>query len=40
MTPNDSFHYREIAALFKQASQELEARIASFVYNKILQYPL
>lgn len=39
LVPDGQFDYKTIAQKFHQTSQEIEERIATFVYNKLKQYP-
>jgi hypothetical protein len=40
LLPDGQFDYERIAQRFKQASQFIEERIATFVHDTLMQYPL
>ena len=40
LVPDGVFEYEEIAARFRQHSQQLDSQIATTVYRTILQYPV
>jgi hypothetical protein len=40
LVPNGHFEYKKIAKRFKKESRNIEERIATFVYEKLLQYSI
>lgn len=40
LVPDGTFHSQAIATKFKRASQTIEEPLATFIYNKILEYHL
>ena len=40
LLPDGVFEYERIAKKFEAESQELEAWLSSFIYDKIMQYPM